>query len=299
MGIVRLDELGEAEPEVVPAHGNVYTRAAMSDQANNSKPDDSDRKRTDRSSRGPTGLARRIGRALLDLLREFATEAGLAIVVVTVIVVTRTALGSPKGIRLLAPIWKALAAWHPLLASGIARNQIIAITLQVLVVGLAIALIHRKSPAEYGLDLGDWRFWLPITALIFLIQVAIVVGFLSKDPAYLARYPSLAAARKGGAVFWLWEASRVVYMTSWEFLFRGYLLFALWRRMGSLAIFIQMVPFVLMHVISHKPPSEVYFTIGSGLLSGLFALEARSVWPIVFLHAAGAVLLDVCIVFCH
>ena len=255
--------------------------------------------RPESDSRFSTDLVRRIWQALLDLLREVANEPGLAIVVVTVILVTRTALGSPKGIRLLAPLWKTLASWHPLLASGIARNQIIAITLQVVVVGLSIAFIHRKSPAEYGLDLGDWRFWLPITALIFLIQIVVVVGFLSKDPAYLARYPSLAAARKGGAVFWLWEASRVVYMTSWEFLFRGYLLFALWRRIGSLAIFVQMVPFVLMHVISHKPPSEVYFTIGSGLLSGLFALEARSVWPIVFLHAAGAVLLDVCIVFCH
>ncbi len=241
----------------------------------------------------------RIWKATLDLLTESISEAGLAILVVTLVLVTRTALASPQGTKLLAPMWKAIASFHPLLTSPVAKNQIIAIALQVLVVGLVIGFVHRKPPQEYGLGLGDWRFWLPITALIFIVQVIVVMGFLSKDPAYVARYPSLAAARKGGSVLWVWEASRLVYMTSWEFLFRGYLLFALWRRMGTLAIFVQMVPFVLMHVVSHKPPSEVYFTIGSGLLSGLFALLAQSIWPIVFLHAAGAILLDLCIVFCH
>ncbi len=242
---------------------------------------------------------KRIWNATADLLVDCSKEAGFALLLVTLVLATRTQLSSPQGTKLLANLWHSLAAWQPLLGVPVVRTQILAITIQVLLPGLAIVLIHRKPLSEYGLGLGDWRFWVPIAALVFLIQIVVVVGFLSRDPAYLARYPSLDAARRGGSVFWLWEASRLVYMASWEFLFRGYLLFALWRRMGTLAIGVQMVPFVLMHVVSHKPPSEVYFTIASGLLSGLFAIEARSVWPIVFLHAAGAVLLDVCIVFCH
>ena len=87
-------------------------------------------------------------------------------------------------------------------------------------------------------------------------------------------------------------------MISWEFLFRGYLLFALQPTTGHLASVVQMVPFVLMHMVSRKPISEVYFTVGSGLLSGVFALLARSAWPIIWLHAAGAILLDICIVYC-
>jgi len=89
----------------------------------------------------------------------------------------------------------------------------------------------------------------------------------------------------------------VLYILSWEFLFRGYLLFALRERLGYSSCAAQMVPFALMHIISHKPVSEVCFTVVSGVLSGVLALEASSVWPVVWLHAAGAVLLDVLIVY--
>jgi hypothetical protein len=41
----------------------------------------------------------------------------------------------------------------------------------------------------------------------------------------------------------------------------------------------------------------VYFTLLSGVLSGLLVLVSRSVWPMVLLHAMGAILLDIFIVF--
>ena len=86
-------------------------------------------------------------------------------------------------------------------------------------------------------------------------------------------------------------------MISWEFLFRGYLLFALEKRIGMLAVAVQMVPFAMMHIVSGKPVSEVYFTLVSGVLSGLLVLVCRSVWPIVILHTAGAILLDIFLVY--
>ncbi len=86
-------------------------------------------------------------------------------------------------------------------------------------------------------------------------------------------------------------------MVSWEFLFRGYLLFALEKRMGMLAVVVQMVPFAMMHIVSGKPMSEVYFTLVSGVLSGLLVLICRSVWPMVLIHALGAILLDIFIVY--
>ena len=235
--------------------------------------------------------------ALVELGRAARRPGGLALVVVTLVLVTRHALGEPPGARLLHPVWAGLAALSPLFNEGLVQRQLIAILLQLLLPALVIWLVHRKRLRDFGLGRGDLGFWVPISVAIFAIQLPVVALYLARDPVYARRYPSLGAARAGGATFWLWEGSRLVYMLSWEFLFRGYLLFALEPTMGHAACLVQMVPFVLMHMVSHKPVSEVYFTVGSGALSGLFALVSRSAWPIVLLHAVGAVLLDVFIVF--
>jgi len=117
-----------------------------------------------------------------------------------------------------------------------------AFALQLGVPVLLIWLVHRQRLRDYGLGLGDTRFWIPVAGLILLIQNIVIWAWLSKDPTYVARYPSFRLARGGGHLFWAWESSRLFYMLSWEFLFRGYLLFALERRMGMLAVAVQMVP---------------------------------------------------------
>jgi membrane protease YdiL (CAAX protease family) len=242
-------------------------------------------------------IARRIWLALVGLAETCRKDASLALLVVTVVLITRHALGSAKGAALLAPIWRALAAQLTFMQYPIFQRQVIAVVLQLAVPVCMVALVHRKGLSAFGFGLGDWRFWLPITGLVFLIQIVVIAFYLSSDPTYVGRYPSLAAARSGGALFWSWESSRLFYMLSWEFLFRGYLLFALEKRMGMVACVVQMVPFVLMHMVSGKPVSEVYFTVFSGLISGVFVLESRSVWPVVFLHGVGAVMLDIFIVY--
>ena len=242
-------------------------------------------------------LLKQIWTYLGELWTECRSQETLAILLVTVILVTRHALGTGPGARILAPLWQWLAEAFPLMKQGLLQRQVIAIVLQLCVPLLFIVAVHRQRLTDYGLGLGDRRFWLPLTALIFAIQIVVVVFYLSNDPAYIRRYPSLDQARQGGAVFWIWEGSRVLYMLSWEFLFRGYLLFALARRLGLLACAVQTVPFTLMHIVSAKPISEIYFTIASGLFSGLLSLKSRTVWPVVWLHAAGAVLLDIMLVY--
>jgi membrane protease YdiL (CAAX protease family) len=225
------------------------------------------------------------------------TDASFALLIVTAVLVTRHAASTPKGAELMEPIWTSLADWWTFLRFPIVQRQVMAIVLQLGVALGAVLLIHRRSVTDFGLGLGDTKFWVPITGMIFVVQVAVIALYLSEDPTYVSRYPSLHPARNGGKLFWMWECSRIFYMLSWEFLFRGYLLFALRKRMGMAAVVVQMVPFVLMHIVSGKPVSEIYFTIFSGLLSGLFVMESRSVWPVVFLHGVGAVLLDIFIVF--
>ena len=235
--------------------------------------------------------------ALLALWKECRTPEFVAVLLVTTLLVTRYYLGSRKGAEQLSGLWEWAAGVVPVLRYPIWQKQVIAFVLQLLVPVLVIWTVHRKRLRDFGLGLGEVRFWLPITAVIFLVQVVVVAVWLSKDAAYVQRYPSFHLARHGGEMFWMWEASRLFYMLSWEFLFRGYLLFALEKRLGMLAVAVQTVPFVLMHIVSGKPISEIYFTIVSGVLSGLFVLVCRSVWPIVWLHAIGAILLDIFIVY--
>lgn len=235
--------------------------------------------------------------ALARLGQECRTPETVAILAVTAILAVRHFLGEHLQSPPLANLWSALTALWPAFARGVVQRQVIAITLQLALPLLVIYTVHRRRPRDFGLGLGDWRFWGAICAVVFLVQFVVVAFFLSKDPTYAHRYPSLPEARDGGLTFWVWESSRLLYMLSWEFLFRGYLLFALLGRLGWSALAVQTTPFVLMHIVSHKPASEVFFTIFSGMASGALALESRSVWPVVLLHGVGAVLLDIFIVF--
>ena len=233
-----------------------------------------------------------------ELGRELLRAETLAVLTVTVVLVTRYWLGySPSGQRALSGLWAWASSLAPVLGHPVWQKQVIAVVLQLGVPLAMIALVHRQRLGDFGLGPGRWRLWVPLSAVIFLVQGLVVLLILRHDPAYVRRYPSFALAREGGALFWTWEASRLAYMLSWEFLFRGYLLFALEKRLGYLALAVQTVPFVLWHIVGAKPISEIYFTIGSGLLSGFLVLVCRSIWPIVLLHALGAILLDVALVY--
>jgi hypothetical protein len=89
----------------------------------------------------------------------------------------------------------------------------------------------------------------------------------------------------------LFEAVRMLYMISWEFFFRGFMLHGMLRMgLGWHAVWIQMLPYVMLH--STKPSIELYYTIPSGVLLGVLAWKAKSIWPGFLLHFVGAVVFD-------
>ena len=71
-------------------------------------------------------LLRRIGKALKEIGGELRTTESIAVLVVTLLLVTRHALGSPAGAKLLAPLWAVLAGWSRAFEHGVARNQLVA-----------------------------------------------------------------------------------------------------------------------------------------------------------------------------
>lgn len=147
----------------------------------------------------------------------------------------------------------------------------------------------RDRPARYGLQLGDGRAGIVIALGACLVSTPIVLA-VARVPAFAAYYGPQAAAVPDVI---LTTALEVIPA---EFFFRGFLLFALLRAVGPIAVVIATLPFAFSHL--GKPEVETLSTLGGGLLYGWLDWRTGSVLWSGFAHtwilalvviAAGAV----------
>ena len=154
-----------------------------------------------------------------------------------------------------------------------------------------------ESPADYGVQAGDWRTGLRLNAILIpLIAVALLYP-ASHNGEIRQAYPFAPEAGRSPGAFLLFQAARgVFYYTAWEFFFRGFLLFGLRRRVGDwLAVCIQTIPQCLWHI--GMPTGELLLSIAGGLMFGTIALRTRSIfWPML-VHYSIAIILDALIIF--
>jgi membrane protease YdiL (CAAX protease family) len=150
---------------------------------------------------------------------------------------------------------------------GIAVERLIVFGLVPLAV---VVLGFRDRPSRYGLQLGDWRWG---TALLFagiLVMTPIVLA-LATRPDFASYYnyrPAPLPEVLANTVLELFPA---------EFLLRGFLLFALLRRIGPLALVVVQVPFIFAHV--GKPEIELWSTfIGGTVFAWLNWRTSSIVW---------------------
>lgn len=139
-----------------------------------------------------------------------------------------------------------------------------------LVIPLLITLIFfRENPRQYGFSFGDWKLGLTYTALGILFT-APVIYFLGSENLIMKTY-------YGRLLFGLpWTT--FLDLIGWEFLFRGWILFAYARKYGHEAMWLQAVPFALAHIA--KPEVETLSTIFGGFAFGWVAYRTKSfVWP--------------------
>jgi uncharacterized protein len=162
-----------------------------------------------------------------------------------------------------------------------------------LVPALLVTLVWRRSLSDFGLALGNWRWWLK-PALAFLAVMVPVVVIASRWPAFQDYYPRYRWARADMGAFLLSEAGWLAYFFAWEFFFRGFLLFTLAPRLGALAIFVQMVPFVMAHF--PKPEAEAFSAIIAGVALGAMSYYGRSFVGTWLLHWTVAALMDAMVV---
>jgi len=139
---------------------------------------------------------------------------------------------------------------------------------------LSIKLVFREKLSAYGFTLGDKKFGI-ITFSIFLFVMLVIVWIVSGSPVFAATYPQGGQrVRESFVLFFLYELCILVYMLGWEFFWRGYALFGLKDKFGYYSIFIQMIPFFILH--KGKPEIELFASIFAGLILGVQALRSRS-----------------------
>ncbi|MCS7283303.1 MAG: CPBP family intramembrane glutamic endopeptidase [Anaerolineae bacterium] len=146
-------------------------------------------------------------------------------------------------------------------------NLLLSRTVLYLLIPLGIVLlVFREPPARYGFQLGNWRVGLAWT-LGACAGLAAVMAFVARTPAFREYY----GAAVSHPFFWLADG---IELLGWEFFFRGFLLFALYRACGPLAWLLQAVPFTLAHM--GKPELETLSCIFGGTALGYIAWRARS-----------------------
>ncbi|MFP4055351.1 MAG: type II CAAX prenyl endopeptidase Rce1 family protein [Candidatus Brocadiia bacterium] len=156
-------------------------------------------------------------------------------------------------------------------------------------------VVLGENPLRLGLRPGDVRAGAAMAAVFAVFMAGAVLAAARLDSSLAAHYPVYKGAAAGHGLFVAYAAANVFYMFGWEYLFRGFLLFALAKRFGSVAIVVQTVPFALAHV--GKPQLEAFASILAGLALGALALRARSMWPCFAVHAFTAVWMDACVVY--
>lgn len=158
---------------------------------------------------------------------------------------------------------------------------------------LLIMLVGREEPSDFGFTLGDARrgFWLAAILFVGIMPLLIIASKMSEFQAY---YPIQKWATRSVRDLGYFELSYGMYLFCWEFFFRGFLLFGLYRTIGWPSVFAQAIVFGIMHY--GKPMPEMVASFGAGIVLGLLALRAKSFVPGFILHWMVAVTFDLLVI---
>ena len=98
-------------------------------------------------------------------------------------------------------------------------------------------------------------------------MIPVVILAVIVYPPFVAKYPLCKAVMSSWQAFLLYQIAYGIYMFSWEFFFRGFMLFGFGTKNSeNYAILIQTIPFAVMHY--SKPLPEALGSIIAGVFAG-------------------------------
>lgn len=156
---------------------------------------------------------------------------------------------------------------------------------------MLIWFVHKQKLSDFGMRAGDKKFGFS-TYLIFVLIMVPVVWFISGNESFIKAYPQAGLRiRENPSILLYYELIVGFYMLGWEFFWRGYMLFGLKEKFGYYAVFMQMLPFFILH--RGKPEVETFSSIFAGLILGIQALRANSFIYCFLTHWTIMIFIDV------
>jgi uncharacterized protein len=168
----------------------------------------------------------------------------------------------------LAPWSKWLPGWK---GTGLSTKVIDRTILYLIIPMLTVLLVFRQKPGEFGFTFGNWKMGIVLT-LGGILLIAPILWLVGRGSTSMRVYykPLISGL----------PLNTFLDLFSWEFLFRGWLLFGFARKFGPEAIWLQAVPFALAHI--GKPEIETLSTIFGGFVFGWVAWRTKSfVYPLL------------------
>jgi len=153
------------------------------------------------------------------------------------------------------------------------------------------------SPSFYGLfpqQKQDYRLY----AQMFLVMIPLVIGasftedFLQQYPRYLPEYSDAEEylGWKDWQTVLLFEFCYGIDFVFIELFFRGFIIFALLRYIGSSVIFGMATVYVFIHF--EKPVGETIGSFFGGLILGILSHKTDSIWGGIAIHLGIAWLME-------
>lgn len=155
---------------------------------------------------------------------------------------------------------------------------------------LVIRFLFNEKMVDFG-----WRWnqvgqhWRGYLLLLSPILVFVVLVSLGED--FVNHYPFYNKAGRSWLDFLLWELLYISQFIFLEFFFRGFIVNALRPAIGANAVWVMCVPYLMIHF--PKLWLEATGAILFGLFLGILALQSRSIWGGVLVHAGVALSMDI------
>ena len=127
--------------------------------------------------------------------------------------------------------------------------------------------------------------------LLLLSPILVFVVLVSTGEDFVNHYPFYRYAGRSWLDLLLWELLYISQFIFLEFFFRGFMLNALRPAIGANAIWVMCVPYLMIHF--PKLWLEAAGAILFGLFLGILALQSRSIWGGVLVHAGVALSMDI------
>lgn len=150
-------------------------------------------------------------------------------------------------------------------------------------------LFPKDSLLDMGLRVRGFMSHLWIYGLCLAVVIPAMV-LVANQPDFGTYYPFYKQSSRSVADLLMWEAMYGLQFFALELFFRGFMLGAMRRAIGSAAIFAMAVPYCMIHY--GKPYLETHGAIVAGIVLGSLAMRTKSIYAGFLVHLTVAYSMD-------